>query len=191
MKKIIFILAFVFVVIAIVGILSLFNKKSAVPVVNPAENTTTSRNGSGTQTNLPTTDFKNISYDIEGQRILLKNGLAESASKETTRYFSNEVRADLNGDGSEDVAVILSQESSGSGIFYYIAVALNINGEYRSTNSIFLGDRIATRTTEFRNGQIIVNYTDRKPDEPMSAEPSVGVSKYFKVTAGQLVETTS
>ena len=29
---------------------------------------------------------------------------------------------------------------------------------------------------------------DRKPDEPMTAIPSMGVSKYFKVSGGRLVE---
>jgi len=58
------------------------------------------------------------------------------------------------------------------------------------TKAIYLGDRIAPQTTEFRNGEIIVNYADRRPDEPFSTIPSVGVSKYFKVVDGELREIT-
>ena len=57
-------------------------------------------------------DHKNAEYFIEGQRVRLKNGVAEtaaapgSASTVTTRYFGNELRTDLDGDRREDVAFI-------------------------------------------------------------------------------------
>ena len=51
-----------------------------------------------------------------------------------------------------------------------------------------MGDRIAPQTTEFRNGEIIVNYADRKSSDPMSASPSVGVTRYFKVSGAELLE---
>jgi hypothetical protein len=35
---------------------------------------------------------------------------------------------------------------------------------------------------------LIVNFAERKADEPMTARPSMGVSKYLKVTEGSLVE---
>ena len=51
----------------------------------------------------------------------------------------------------------------------------------RSVN--LLGDRIAPQTTEVsRNPRhknvIVVNYGDRRPDEPMTGQPSVGKSVY-------------
>ena len=139
-------------------------------------------------------DYKNISYEIGGQTIKLTNGSAESeaapgsASMISTQYFGNEVYADLNSDGMDDVAFLLTQSGGGSGTFYYVAAALKTSNGYMGTNAILLGDRIAPQTTEFRNGDLIVNYAERKPNEPMTAQPSVGVSKYFKITNGELVE---
>lgn len=141
-----------------------------------------------------TVDARNATYIIEGKEFTLVNGKSEkeiapgSASKIITQYFGNEVKADFNGDGIEDVAVLLTQDSGGSGTFYYVAVALGLKDGYKGTNAIFLGDRIAPQTTEFQNGEIIVNYADRKPGEPMVAIPSVGVSKYVKVSDGSLAE---
>lgn len=141
-----------------------------------------------------TTDLKNISYEIEGNEVALMNGLSEietapgSASKIVTKYFGNEVRYDFNGDGMEDVAFLLTQERGGSGTFFYIAAALGSATGYSGKNAIFLGDRIAPQATEFRDGQIIVNFAERKPGEPMTALPSVGVSKYFEIKNSQLVE---
>ncbi len=147
----------------------------------------------------PTTvtgDYKNNSYSIEGETVVLKNGEYESEAapgsveKITTQFFGNEVKADFNADGKEDVAFILTQDGGGTGIFYYVVAALKTDTGYKGTNGIFLGDRIAPQTTEFKNGMIVVNYADRKPGEPFSTDPSVGVSKYLKVTGGTLVEVS-
>lgn len=139
-------------------------------------------------------DPRNAAYLIEGEEIILVNGKSEkeavpgSASKTITQYFGNEARADFNGDGIEDVAFLLTQDSGGSGTFYYVAAVLSSTDGYKGTNAIFLGDRIAPQTTEFRNGEIIVNYADRKPGESMTTDPSLGFSKYFKVDDSKLEE---
>lgn len=107
----------------------------------------------------------------------------------TTRYFGNEAAGDLNGDGQADRAFIVTQDGGGSGTFYYVAASLTKAETPENLNTIFLGDRIAPQTTEIREGKIVVNYADRKEDEPMSAAPSVGVSRYFEVRNNELVET--
>jgi hypothetical protein len=126
-------------------------------------------------------DYKNIAYEIDGQTVILKNGTS-------VQYFGNDAIGDLNGDRRRDVAFLLTQNPGGSGTFYYIAVALKTVDGYQGTNALFLGDRIAPQTTEIRNGEVIVNYADRKIDEPMTANPSVGISKYFKVINNKIVE---
>ena len=133
-------------------------------------------------------DPKNAEYVIDGQRVKLVNGVAEteaapgSASKITTRYFGNEVRSDMNGDGREDVAFLLTQETGGSGTFFYVVAALNTENGYIGSEAILLGDRIAPQTTELNaNGNIVVNYADRAPGEPMTTQPSVGKSIWLKL----------
>lgn len=166
------------VVLAIIVIVALFPHKKTVQKLSER----------------PGSDYKNIFYEIDGQSIMLKNGKAEveitpgSASKSITQYFGNEVKADLNGDGTEDVAFLLTQDNGGSGTFFYVAAALKTEDGYGGTNAVFLGDRIAPQTTEFRDGEVIVNYAERKPGEPMTARPSIGVSKYLKISGDRLVE---
>lgn len=139
-------------------------------------------------------DYKNITYTIEGQPVALVGGRAEapaapgSAEQVVTQYFGNEATGDVNGDGMPDVAFILTQSGGGSGTFYYVVVALKTATGYEGTNALLLGDRIAPQTTEIRDGQVLVNYADRAPGEPMTAQPSVGVSKYFEVQGATLVE---
>jgi len=140
------------------------------------------------------TDYKNATYLIDGEKITLQNGIFEkevstsSLSKSITQYFGNEVKADFNNDKINDIAFLLTQNSDGTGTFYYVALALGTKGGHIGENTILLGDRIAPQTTEFKDGMIIVNYADRKVGEPFVVMPSVGVSRYFKVVGEDLSE---
>lgn len=152
-----------------------------------------------------TAEYKNIAYTIEGQPVTLVNGRAEtapvpdstgssqagSAAKTVTQYFGNEATGDLNGDGVLDVAFLLTQDTGGSGTFYYAVAAFKTADGYQGTNAVLLGDRIAPQSTEFRDGMIIVNYADRKSGESFVTPPSVGISKYFKIIDGELRESSS
>jgi hypothetical protein len=139
-------------------------------------------------------DPRNATYEVAGRPVTLVNGLSEieaapgSASKVTTRYFGNEATGDLDGDGVPDSGFVLTQSTGGSGTFYYAAAALKTSTGYVGTNAVLLGDRIAPQTTEIRDRTLIVNYADRQPGEPLSASPSVGVSRYLKLVGGRLVE---
>jgi hypothetical protein len=138
---------------------------------------------------------KDIAYTINDGKVSLKNGLNEkvstdgSATKTITRYFGNDTEGDLNGDGRKDTAFLLTQDTGGSGLFYYVAVNVNTSDGMKGTNAILLGDRIAPQNTEIRDGIIIVNYADRKLDEPMTTPPSVGASAYFSLN-GLVLQTS-
>ena len=143
-------------------------------------------------------DPQNATYIINGQPFTLVNGVAEqpaapgSAEKIVTQYFGNAVEVDLNSDGKLDSGFLLTQTTGGSGVFFYAAAAIqNPDGSYQGTNAIFLGDRIAPQSTNVdpnNPAQFIVNYADHAPGEPMSAQPTQGVSKTFKLDTDMLIE---
>jgi hypothetical protein len=91
------------------------------------------------------------------------------------------VSGDLDGDGHNDAALILMHKAGGSGTFYYVAACLNMNGTYEGTNAVLLGNRITLHDITVKNGVIIVNYAERGPEEPMTALPSKGMTKYLRV----------
>lgn len=151
----------------------------------------------------PKTDIKqgtfdplNSSYEIEGKIFTLKNGESQteiapgSASKIITRYFGNEAKGDLNKDSFEDIAFLLTQETGGTGIFYYAVVALKTSEGYKTTNAFFIGDRIAPQPSEINTSaqELYVNYAERRKGESMSVSPSSGAVKILRVTPeGRLV----
>jgi len=128
-------------------------------------------------------DYKTAVYSIDGNRVAL--------GSEGVRYFGNEVKHDLNDDGREDVAFLLTYEPGGSGTFFYVVAALNTPAGYVGSEAFFLGDRIAPQTTGMDEGKtvmgtnrqnvIVVNYAVRLPGEPFTARPSMGKSVWLKL----------
>lgn len=141
--------------------------------------------------------YLDISYEINGERVILKNGVSQvevmpgSAAKKITQYFGNEAVGDLNGDHRKDVAFLMTQTTGGSGTFFYVVAALQTESGYEGTNAVFLGDRIAPQSTLIINDQVVVNFTDRKPDEPFTTPPSIGKTLYLKLSDGRLIELKS
>lgn len=139
-------------------------------------------------------DYKNISYEIDGETVTLLNGRSKktdvpgSASEIITEYYGDETRADFNGDGTEDIAFIVTQDTGGSGTFYYLIGALKISNTYKGTNAVFLGDRIAPQSIVFNDGKLKVFYLNRKEGESFTTMPSVRTLKYFKIENGRLME---
>lgn len=144
-------------------------------------------------------DVKNISYTVEGETLTLVDGKVlkdiapGSAAKKTIMIFGEPVYGDLNGDGEEDAAVMLTSSGEGSGTFYYAVLAIASGTSYTSTNALFLGDRIAPQTIEIRDGNAVYNYAERNAGEPMTTEPSVGKSLWVHYDAktgeiGELVK---
>lgn len=137
-------------------------------------------------------DYRDAAFMIEGTLVQLENGIAESATTPggalsiVTRYFGNEIRTELDGDGREDVAFILTQETGDGSTKFYAVAALNTTQGYFGSDGYLLGDRIAPQSTNLsqnpRHRHVVVfNYADRAPGEPITAQPSVGKSVYLKL----------
>ncbi len=146
-------------------------------------------------------DPKNATFIIDKQAVTLKDGVSEietptsSTTKIITQYFGNEIVHDLDGDGRDDTAFILTQNTGGSGTFYYVVAALNTPQGYFGSHGLLLGDRISPQTTEKGKGKVIViNYADRKVGESFAVSPSVGKSIWLLLDSktmqfGEVVKT--
>ena len=140
-------------------------------------------------------DPKNSTFTIDGQSVTLANGVLEvaipnSSAKVVTRYFGNEATGALDGNGSNDVAFLVTQETGGSGVFYYVVAALKTASGYKTTNAVLIGDRIAPQSTRIQSDtkELDVDYADRKPGEPMTAQPTVGEELKLQVTADGILQ---
>lgn len=140
--------------------------------------------------NLP--DPANATYTIDGESFSLIKGRIEKAitpdstTKNILFILGEPLYGDFDADGDADAAAWLVNSPGGSGVFYYAVLVMNDGmGKTRSTNALLLGDRIAPQTLEGREGAAVYNYADRKQDDAMTAQPSVGKTltvKYNRVS---------
>ena len=139
----------------------------------------------------------NAEYPIEitsTGKAQLKDGVFEESvapdSATKTKVRLGEVRSlgDVNGDGVEDAVVTLVADPGGSGTFTYLALVINDNGAAKPIASVLLGDRIIVKSLAIQSGEVLVTMLTRRPDEPMSTEPTLEVTRRFKLNGDQLVE---
>jgi hypothetical protein len=136
----------------------------------------------------PNIDLADITYNVGGTSYALNDGVAitpepNSSAQDMLRLYQA-TRGSLNGDGEQDAAAILINETGGSGTFYYLAVAF-ANGS--TTPAILLGDRIETDSVAIQNGVVIVRYKDRDASQPFSTAPSINKIATYSVVNGALV----
>lgn len=113
---------------------------------------------------------------IGDQIFTLADGVATkdvSGSTETVRVVGDPVTGDASGDGEPDTALLLADDPGGSGTFYYAVLAIEDGGSWRATNALPLGDRIKPERIQYADGQFVYHFLERKPDEPMTAPPTV------------------
>ena len=173
-------------IMAFAGILTIFTllncSASPTPTQEPTE--------------IPAQEFAadplNATYSIEDRTVRLQDGRSErsitphSATTMKTVVYGKPVYGDLDGDGQKDAALLLIHDPGGSGTFFYVAGALIINGAFRGTNAVWLGDRITPPDLQIRNGILIVSYADRGRGEPMGTTPTVQMAKYLILKNAQL-----
>ena len=170
------------VVLISIGVYFFFNNKVSAPIIKETPKTSF--------------DAKNANFSVDGKQVTLVNGFSEeeiipgSASKITTRYFGNEIIGDLTGDGVPDTAFLITQSTGGSGLFYYAVVAIKTESGYKTTNAFLIGDRIAPQPMYIPGGttELHVNFVERKPNEPITTQPSQGAVKLLKVTQEGILE---
>ncbi len=138
-------------------------------------------------------DPGDASYWFDGREVSLVGGESEteaapgSSAEIRTAIFGTPAFGHLNGDGNEDAAVLLVQETGGSGAFYYAAAVLSRTGGVRGTDAVLLGDRVAPQNVAINEGTVVVNYIDRRPGEPMTAPPSEGKTLRLVAQGGELM----
>jgi len=136
----------------------------------------------------------NATFIFEDGPLTLKNGSITSdlgpgnASKQDTSLTDTIGYGDINNDGKEDAVVALIQSGGGTGTFIYIGGYVSGPVGYKGTNVVFVADRIMPKSISVEKGEITFAYLDRKPDEPMDAEPTVSAYKTYIYSNGELKE---
>ncbi len=134
-------------------------------------------------------DPSSATFIFDDETVTLSKGRnTNDESAEETALLDEIAYGDLNADGKEDTVVLLARSGGGSGVFIYVAAYVSGPVNYKGSNAVFLGDRIAPSNISIANGVVTVSYLDRREDEALAAEPTIEVTKKFVYRNGELEE---
>jgi len=124
-------------------------------------------------------DPANAGYYIDGILYTLVNGELEQPIEESTsvnkfKLLEFKATGDLNKDGTDDVAVVITNDAGGTGTFYYLSIFTS--GTPVVENTYNFGERVEVKDLTFTDGKFQVTYLDRSPDQDMASEPSIEIT---------------
>lgn len=138
----------------------------------------------------------NLTYNgvLPDEPITLADGLGSYEDGGATSPFvrladSLIAVGDLNGDGAEDAAAFLVDNSAGSGNFVYLVAVLNVRTEPAPLEALLLGDRTPVRSLTITGEQITAELMTHGPDDPMCC-PTLMMRQSVGVVDGRLAETS-
>jgi len=94
---------------------------------------------------------------------------------------------DLNGDGLDEAAVILAENSGGSGTFIYLALIMGQKGALANVATQLLGDRVQPKALSIEAGEIVATTVTHGPDDPLCC-PSQEATLRYQLIDGKLAE---
>jgi len=92
---------------------------------------------------------------------------------------------DLNEDGTNEVAALVSENYGGSGVFVFLAVYSNDNGKLTFQNSTMVDDRPKLNALSIGSGEIFLDAIIHGPDEPMCC-PALRTTRHYRFIDNQL-----
>ena len=124
-------------------------------------------------------DPLNANYYIDGIVYTLINGSLEQQiddSDTLNKFKLTEFKAsgDINKDGTDDTAVLLTNDAGENGVFYYIGI-LTSGPNAIIENTYFLGDRIVVKSINFVDGNFEVTYLDRDSETSFDQPPTIEI----------------
>lgn len=174
---------------------SIFSQPTATQPVQtqpPAVETTAAPQVTASPTLTPE-QLHNFSYALpfSQQIVQLVDGKYESVSgADVLRVFLSDIQAmgDLNGDGLEDAAVILAENTGGSGTFLSLVVVLNQNGTPIQAGFAQLGDRVKIDSMVIEDQKILMDEVVHTPNDPLCC-PTQPYRASYVLTASNLMLT--
>ncbi|HEX6269926.1 MAG TPA: Gmad2 immunoglobulin-like domain-containing protein [Anaerolineales bacterium] len=135
------------------------------------------------QYQLGTPDSLQVVQLVDGKFEQGTPGSADHISVLVTDFVA---AGDLNGDGMDEVAALISENYGGTGAFVFLAVYENVNRALTFLTSTVVDDRPQLNALSIENNEIFLDATIHGFEEPMCC-PTLRTTRHYRLDeAGQL-----
>jgi hypothetical protein len=119
------------------------------------------------------------------QVVQLKNGELEQGMPGSDNYLAVVMTefvavGDLNADGQDEVAVLVSENYGGSGVFVFLAVYENVDGILTFQTSSMVDDRPQLEALSIKGGEIFLEAVIHGADDPMCC-PTLKTARHYRL----------
>lgn len=139
-------------------------------------------------------DFGNQTFTLDDQALVFRSGTYTQSSQYEGTHTADIKHISISPNASRAAAILIDQPG-GSGTFYYLVGAMMKDGKEVYSTPVLLGDRILFMKAavedpgEHDNGEIVLEYLDHGPNDPMSGEPTKQMTKKYSFEdSGELIE---
>jgi len=138
------------------------------------------------QYQLGTPDSLQVVQLADGQFERGTPGSADFISVQMTDFVA---AGDLNADGVEEVAALISENYGGTGVFVFLAIYANLNGALAFQTSSIVDDRPQLNGLSIEGNEIFLEATIHGFEEPMCC-PTLRTTRHYRLAeGGQLAMT--
>jgi len=143
------------------------------------------------------TRLRNAKYQlgfVDALRIVqLTDGKFEQGTPGGEDYVSVTVtdflaHGELNSDGFEEYVALIAENYGGSGVFVFLVVFSDMNGELVYQTSSFVGDRPQLNVLSIKSREVLVDATIQGADDPMCC-PTLDTARHYRLVNNQLEMT--
>lgn len=139
-----------------------------------------------TQYQLGTPDSLQVVQLAGGQFEQGTPGSADFISVHVTDFIA---AGDLNADGVDEVAALISENYGGTGVFVFLAVYANVNGALAFQTSSIVDDRPQLNALSIENNEIFLDATIHGFEEPMCC-PTLRTTRHYRLAEGGQLDMT-
>mgnify|MGYP003575147159 CR=1 FL=1 len=165
-----------------------------VPSADPIQTTDGPGNGATSSPATPTTvpdqveEIRNAQYQLgtaEGSQVVqLTDGTFEQGTPGAEDFISVQVTefvtiGDLDADGTEEAAALISENYGGTGVFVFLAVFSQVDGTWTFQTSSMVDDRPELRELSIANNEIFLDAVIHGTDEPMCC-PTLRTMRHYR-----------
>jgi hypothetical protein len=177
--------------------------RPATPPPTTADQTQIATNLANQSTSSPATptnisdqveEIRNAQYELGAtdnlQVVQLTDGTFEQGIPGSDDFMSVFVTdfvamGDLDGDGTDEAAALISENYGGTGVFVFLAIYSNVNGTWTFRTSTMVDDRPELGALSIANNEIFLDAVIHGMDEPMCC-PTLRTTSHYRLVDSQL-----